>query len=172
MIKQSIAAGLMAALFTTNISANTFEVGAAYATGNDLDNITLFGGINLVSQLGVRLEFTSNFSEDEDFFISQDISRYGVFATYTLPLVMGFSVTPKVGMVKTSSSFGFGEVVENIAEYDSTDFAYGLEANYHINESISVFVGYTDYSTDSNLVDIVHDDLDSANYSFGVKVGL
>ena len=146
------------------------QIGAGYSQGdNDSDNGTAFVGLNVLGNLGLRLEYSKNFSEHAQF-SKEDISRYGLFATYTLPLTSAFSVTPKVGLTKTDGEFEFVDTIQTVSD-SSTDFTYGLEVNYHYNEMISLFVGYTDYGNKfDDIGSVKASELDSANYTFGIKL--
>jgi hypothetical protein len=132
--------------------------------------ITVFGGVNILNSIGVRTEYTKNISEDSNYF-EEDVSRYGLFATYTLPLVAGFSITPKVGLVKTDGSFTVKETLDKVTD-SSTNFTYGLEVNYQINDSFSAFVGYTDYGSELDIRDIDTSNMDTKNYTFGIKLDI
>jgi len=148
------------------------QVGAGYSQGdNDTDNVTAFVGMNVLSSIGLRLEYSKNFS-DHPRFSKEDISRYGLFATYTLPLSSAFSVTPKVGLTKTDGEFEIVDTVETVSD-SSTNFTYGLEINYHYNELVSLFVGYTDYGNKfDNIGSVKASELDSQNYTFGIKIDI
>ncbi|CAA6820708.1 MAG: Unknown protein [uncultured Sulfurovum sp.] len=154
------------------VMADSFgQLGIGYAKGNNSDNyVTAFGSIKVLSNIGARLEYSKNISEHSSF-SKEDISRYGLFATYTLPLVSGLSLTPKVGLVKTDGAFKITDTVKEITD-SSTDFTFGLEVNYQLNESISAFVGYTDYGDELDIKDIDTSKLDTANYLFGIKIDL
>jgi len=155
------------------LMADSFaEVGLGYSKGNNSENyITGFGALKVIGNIAARLEYTKNISENSDLFSRQDISRYGLYATYTLPLVAGISVTPKVGLNKTDSSFTLKETVEKLTD-SSTDFTFGLELNYEYNEQVHLFVGYTDYGNKLDLKNIDTDELDTSNFTFGVKIEL
>ncbi len=146
------------------------QVGAGYSRGdNDTDNGTAFVGLNVLGNIGLRLEYSKNFSEHPEF-SKEDISRYGLFATYTLPLVSSLSVTPKIGLTKTDGDFTVVDTVKSVTD-SSTNFTYGLEVNYSYNEMISLFVGYTDYGNKfDNIGSVKASKLDSANYLFGIKL--
>jgi hypothetical protein len=148
------------------------QVGAGYSQGDDeSDNGTAFIGMNVFGNLGLRLEYSKNFSEHSEF-SKEDISRYGLFATYTLPLTSSFSVTPKVGLTKTDGDFELVDTIETVSD-SSTDFTYGLEVNYHYNEMISLYVGYTDYGNNfDDIGSVKASELDSANYTFGIKLDI
>ena len=148
------------------------QIGAGYSKGdNDTNNGTAFVGMNLLGNVGLRLEYSKNFSEHPEF-SKEDISRYGLFATYTLPLASGFSVTPKVGLTKTDGEFEVVDTIDNITD-SSTEFTYGLEINYHYNELISLFIGYTDYGNKfDDIGSVKASELDSANYTFGIKLDI
>ncbi|MCH9741446.1 MAG: porin family protein [Epsilonproteobacteria bacterium] len=147
------------------------QVGAGYAKGdNDGDMLTAFGGLNVLGNLGLRLEYTKNISEHPEF-SKDDVSRYGLFATYTLPLTPNFSVTPKAGLTQTDGEFSTLDTIETVSD-SSTEFTYGLEINYSYNELISLFVGYTDYGKELDIKDIDTSKLDTANYTFGIKIDI
>lgn len=154
------------------VMADSFgQVGLGYAKGNNSENyVTAFGSIKVLSNIGARLEYTKNISEHASF-SKEDISRYGLFATYTLPLASGFSLTPKVGLVKTDGAFKVLDTVKELTN-SSTDFTFGLEVNYQLNERISAFVGYTDYGNELDIKNIDTSKLDTANYLFGIKIDL
>ena len=146
------------------------QVGAGYSRGdNDTDNGTAFVGVNILGNIGLRLEYSKNLSEHSAF-SKEDISRYGLFATYTLPLTSAFSVTPKAGLTKTDGEFEVLNTVKTVSD-SSTEFTYGLELNYSYNEMISLFVGYTDYGNKfDNIGSVKASELDSSNYTFGIKL--
>jgi len=148
------------------------QVGAGYSRGdNDTDNGTAFVGVNVLGNIGLRLEYSKNFSDHPEF-SKEDISRYGLFATYTLPLTSAFSVTPKIGLTKTDGDFEVMDTVKTVSD-SSTNFTYGLEINYHYNELISLFVGYTDYGNKFDSIGSVKaSELDSQNYTFGIKLDI
>ena len=148
------------------------QVGAGYSKGdNDTDNGTAFVGVNVLGNIGLRLEYSKNFSEHPEF-SKEDISRYGLFATYTLPLISGLSVTPKIGLTKTDGDFEVADTVKTVSD-SSTSFTYGLEVNYQFNDLISLFVGYTDYGNKFDSIGSVSaSELDSQNYTFGIKLDI
>ncbi|SFV68283.1 hypothetical protein MNB_SV-14-520 [hydrothermal vent metagenome] len=148
------------------------QVGAGYSRGdNDSDNGTGFIGLNVLGNIGLRLEYSKNFSEHPEF-SKEDISRYGLFATYTLPLTSAFSVTPKIGLTKSDGEFEVVDTIDTISD-SSTTFTYGLELNYNYNELISLFVGYTDYDNKfDDIGSVKASKLDSANYIFGIKLDI
>lgn len=154
----------------TMVSAGSFgQLGLGYSKGDNSDNfITAFGSLNVLSNIGVRLEYTKNMTENPEF-SKEDISRYGLFATYTLPLIGGFSVTPKIGLTKTDGSFTILDTLEKVSK-SSTDFTYGLEVNYALNEKVYAYVGYTDYGNELEIKHIDTSKMDTANYTFGVKL--
>ena len=164
---------VFALLLTTYLAtAGTFaQVGAGYAKGdNNGDMATGFIGVNVLSAIGLRLEYTKNFSEHSEF-TKEDISRYGLFATYTLPLVAGLSVTPKAGLTKTDGEFETIDTIKTISD-SSTEFTYGLEINYEFNRMISLFIGYTDYGNELDIKEIDTSKMDTANYTFGIKIDI
>jgi hypothetical protein len=148
------------------------QVGAGYSRGdNDTNNGTAFAGINVLGNIGLRLEYSKNFSDHPEF-SKEDISRYGLFATYTLPLTSAFSVTPKVGLTKTDGEFEVINTIGTVTD-SSTTFTYGLEVNYHYNDLISLFIGYTDYGNKFDSIKSVKaSELDSSNYTFGIKLDI
>lgn len=158
---------LMGSLATAGSFA---QVGAGYSQGdNDSNNGTAFVGVNVLGNIGLRMEYTKNLSEHSEF-SKEDISRYGLFATYTLPMTSEFSVTPKVGLTKTDGDFEVAETLATVSD-SSTEFTYGLELNYKYNEMISLFVGYTDYGNKfDDIGSVKASELDSANYTFGIKL--
>ena len=168
-MKKTVLALLLATSLTT---AGTFaQIGAGYAKGdNDGDMATGFIGLNIISAIGLRLEYTKNFSEHPEF-TKEDISRYGLFATYTLPLVAGLSVTPKAGLSKIDGEFETVDTIETLSD-SSTEFTYGLEINYKLNRAISMFIGYTDYGNELDIKEIDTSKMDTANYTFGIKIDI
>ncbi len=161
---------LILSLVIGTIQANAFaEIGAGYAKGNsDGKMVTAFGSLALIGNINLRFEYTKNISEHPEF-TKEDISRYGVFAVYTLYLVPHVSITPKVGMTKTDSDFKVKEVLKKVTD-SSTDFTYGIELNYDVSRSATVFVGYTDYGKEQDIKDIDTSKLDNANYILGLKL--
>ena len=147
------------------------QLGLGLSKGDNSDNhITAFGSLNVLGNLGARLEYTKNITKNPAF-SSEDISRYGLFATYTLTVLPNVSLTPKVGLVKTDGSFKLFETIYDVS-HSSTGFTFGLEANYELNENMSIFVGYTDYGKSLDIKNIDKDKLDTANYTFGIKINL
>ena len=164
---------ILALLIATSLStAGTFaQLGVGYAKGdNDGDMATGFIGVNVLSSIGLRLEYTKNFSEHPEF-TKEDISRYGLFATYTLPLVSGLSVTPKAGLTKTDGDFETVDTIKTLSD-SSTEFTYGLEINYQLNKAISMFIGYTDYGSELDIKEIDTSKMDTKNYTFGIKIDI
>ena len=153
-------------------SAGSFaQLGLGYSKGNNSDDfITAFGSLNVLGNLGARFEFSKNITENS-VFSTEDISRYGLFVTYTLTVFPNVSITPKVGLVKTEGSFKLFETIYDVS-HSSTDFTYGLEANYELNDKMSLYVGYTDYGNDFDIKNIDKDNFDTANYTFGIKIDL
>jgi len=152
------------------LSAGSFgQLGLGYSKGNNADNfITAFGSLNLLGNIGARLEYTKNITENPAF-SKEDISRYGLFVTYTLPLMGGFSVTPKIGLVNTDEAFTVASALEEVSK-SSTDFTYGLEVNYALNEMMNAYVGYTDYGNKIDIKNIDTSKMDTSNYTFGLKL--
>jgi len=145
------------------------QVGAGYSKGdNDGDIGTAFIETGLFTMVGLRLEYSKNISEHPEF-KKEDISRYGLFATYTVPLTSSFSLTPKAGIIKTDGDFTLEDATK--VTDSSTDFTYGLEVNYEYSNLVSLFIGYTDYGNKfDDIGDIKASELDSQNYTFGVKL--
>jgi outer membrane receptor protein involved in Fe transport len=170
MMKKIISSIAMLATIATASSIS--QVGAAYSKGTDESkNITLFTTYNFAVGVGLRLEYSRNVSDYTEF-LNADVSRYGLFATYTLPLGSSFSVTPKAGLVKTDGEFEMLSTLKKVSD-SSTNFTYGLEVNYDVNENVSLFTGYTDYGHKfKNVKSITKSKIDSKNYTFGVKINL
>jgi len=154
------------------IAGGFAQVGAAYSQGeNEANNGTAFVGMNVLGNVGLRLEYSKNLSDHPEF-SKEDISHYGLFATYTLPLTSAFSVTPKVGLTKTDGDFEIADTIKTVSD-SSTNFTYGLEVNYHYNNLISIFIGYTDYGNKFDGLDSLNiSDLDRQNYTIGIKLDL
>jgi len=161
---------LLSILFISSIAmAEVGEIGLGYAKGNNSDNfITGFASLKIVGDIGARLEYTKNISENPEF-SKEDISRYGLFATYTLPILPNISITPKIGLTKTDHAFKLLETVGEVTK-SSTKFTYGLEINYDLSDQMSIFVGYTDYGNTLDIKNIDTSKLDTANYTFGIKI--
>jgi len=170
IIKVMLASSL--ALFSQAAIAVSFaHIGLGYSKGdNDGDIGTGFAGINVLGNIGARLEYSKNISEHPEF-SKEDISRYGLFATYTLPLTPSFSITPKAGLIKVDGSFKIIDTLKTVSD-SSTEFTYGLEANYHYNKMIAFFVGYTDYGNELEIKDIDTSKMDTKNYTIGIKFDL
>lgn len=153
------------------MSGSFAQVGLGYSQGDDEGNYaTGFAGINVFSNIGLRLEYTKNVDEHPEF-SKEDVSRYGVFATYTLPLTSSFSITPKAGLTKVDGSYTLQGVADEVSD-SSTEFTYGLEVNYHYNDNVALFVGYTDYGQELDLNNIDKNKMDTQNYTFGIKIDL
>ena len=154
------------------MSGSFAQFGAGYSQGDSsTDNGTAFLGFDIFGNIGLRLEYTKNFSEHPEF-SKEDISRYGLFATYTLPLTPTFSITPKMGLTKSDGEFEVVDTIDTITD-SSTTFTYGLEINYHYNELVSLFIGYTDYGNKFDSIGSVNaSELDSQNYTFGIKLDI
>jgi len=164
--------GLAFALFGSFLYAGSIaQVGLGYSQGaNEEDMVNGFAGLTLISNFGARVEYTKNFSEHPKL-SKDDISRYGIFATYTLPVTHSFSLTPKAGFTKTDGEFTLKETAEKISKEESK-FTYGLEANYQFSENLSLFVGYTDYGNDMDIQNIDTDKMKNENYSIGLKLDI
>ena len=168
-MKKLLLTSLMAATMAVNASA--IEVGAGLAPGDKSGNMaTIFASLDVLSNIGLRAEYTKNISEHKEF-SREDLSRMGIFATYTLPLTSAFSVTPKAGIVKTDGEFEIAEITQKLTDSE-TKFTYGLELNYDYNENIAIFLGYTDYGDTIDLKKISKTDIDNANVTVGIKIRL
>ncbi len=156
------------------ISAGSIsQVGIGYSKGEDKSkNITTFISYGVAVGLDLRFEYSKAISKYSEF-ASSDVNRYGLFATYTLPLsTSSFSVTPKVGIVKNSGEFEMLDTLSKVTD-SSTDFTYGLELNYDFNSKLSIFAGYTDYGHKfKKLKSIKASEIDSKNYTVGFKLGI
>lgn len=147
------------------------EVGIGYAPGdNNGDMITTFASMTVFSGLGARLEYTTNINEG-NIFVKEDVSRYGLYAMYNLPITSYLSLTPKMGIVQNDSTISVSDVLGSV-NGSSTEFTYGLEVNYNYNEKIAFYLGYTDYGNNFDFNNFNSDYMDSANFSFGLKVGI
>lgn len=168
-MKKTVLALLLATSLAT--AGSLVQLGAGYAKGdNSGDMATGFIGVDVISAIGLRLEYTKNFSEHSEF-TKEDISRYGLFATYTIPLISGLSVTPKAGLTKTDGEFETVDTIKTLSD-SSTEFTYGLEINYELNRMVSLFLGYTDYGNELDIKDIDTSKMDTANYTFGIKIDI
>jgi hypothetical protein len=164
---------LVLALFVAGARADAIgNVGLGYAVGDNSGNmVTAFGSFNVFAGAALRLEYTKNIDEHAAF-SKEDVSRYGVFATYELALLPGLSATPKVGFVQTDGEFEVLDVAGKVTDSD-TKFTYGLEIDYYFNNQFSAFLGYTDYGDKLHGIDDVSlKEMDSANYAIGLKLHL
>ena len=142
------------------------QAGLGYSRGdNGANHITAFAGAELFMGAGLRLEYSKNFSEHPQF-SKEDVSRYGLFATYQFSLIPFIAITPKIGLVKTDGDFTVIETAKVLSK-SSTKFTYGLELDYYINNFLSTYLGYTDYGNDFDI-----DDMDTANFTLGFKFHL
>ena len=147
------------------------QVGLGYSKGNEnSDIVTGFLGAKVLSNIGLRLEYTKNISEHPEF-SKEDVSRYGLFATYTLPVGASLSFTPKVGIIQTDGEFQVQNTIETVSD-SSTEFTYGLEINYSYNNLVSFFIGYTDYGNELDVNNIDTSKMDTANYTVGIKIDI
>jgi outer membrane receptor protein involved in Fe transport len=169
MKKIVLALSLMFASLQADAIGN---IGLGYSKGDNSGNmITAFGSLNVIAGAALRLEYTKNIDEHAEF-SKEDVSRYGLFATYELALLPGLSVTPKVGLVKTDGEFEFIDSVKKVTDSD-TKFTYGLELDYYFNDQFSAFLGYTDYGDKLHGIDDVSlDAMDQSNYTLGLKLHL
>ncbi|MDQ7085989.1 MAG: hypothetical protein Q9M36_14225 [Sulfurovum sp.] len=157
----------------TLASEHPIELGIGYAPGdNSGDMLTAYASIEVLGGIASRFEYSKNINDGE-LFSTEDLSRYAIFATYNLALTPNMSLTPKIGIVKNDSEVKIGDVLSAVSS-SSTELTYGLELNYSYNESLSFYVGYTDYGNDFDFdkTYVDSDYLDSANFTVGVKVGL
>jgi len=164
---------LALALFVASAQADAIgNAGLGYSKGDNGGNmITAFGSLNVFAGAALRLEYTKNIDEHAEF-SKEDVSRYGLFATYEIFLLPGFSATPKLGFVKTDGEFEFIDTLKKATDSD-TKFTYGLELDYYFNNQFSAFVGYTDYGDKLHGIgDVSIKDMDSANYTLGLKLHL
>ncbi len=160
-------------LFVASMQADALgNVGIGYAIGDESGkNVTAFGSLNVMAGVALRLEYTKNIAEHSEF-SKEDVSRYGLFATYELFLLPGFSATPKIGLVKTDGEFEFVDSVKKVTD-DNTQFTYGLDVDYYFNNQFSAFVSYTDYGDKlRSLGDVSIKEMDKANYTLGFKLHL
>ena len=147
------------------------QVGLGYSKGdNDGDTMTGFAGFKVLGNIGLRLEYAKNISEHPEF-SKEDVSRYGLFATYTLPIVSNISLTPKIGLIKVDGEFEVLDTLETVSD-SSTEFTYGLEVNYSYNDLVSFYIGYTDYGNELDIDKIDTSKMDTQNYTIGVKIDI
>jgi len=132
--------------------------------------VTAFAGADMFMGAGLRLEYTKNFSEHDEF-TKEDISRYGLFATYQFSLIPYIAITPKIGLVKTDGEFETLEVLKAVSK-SSTKFTYGLELDYYYSGFLSFYLGYTDYGKELEIENIDTSKMDTANFTLGFKVHL
>jgi len=158
---------------TSLLDGSVQELGLSISKANeDTKNITGFFEYSLLMGAGLRFEYSKNINDLSEY-SSTDISKYGLFAVYnfTIP-TSSFSITPKVGLVKTDSEFELLDTYEKVTS-DETKFTYGVELNYNINSKASLFVGYTDYGNNiKSKDDIKLDNLDGKNVAVGFKFKL
>ncbi len=159
--------------FVLSLQADAIgNAGLGYSKGdNGANYVTGYASLNVMAGAALRLEYTKNISEHAEF-SKEDISRYGLFATYEIFLLPGFSATPKVGLVKTDGEFKFVDSIKKVTDSD-TKFTYGLELDYYVNRQFSAFLGYTDYGDKLHGIgDVSLDDMDQSNYTLGIKIHL
>ena len=159
-------------LVSSLVMADGFaQVGLGYSKGdNDGDIMTGFAGLKVLGNLGLRLEYSKDISENPEF-SKEDISRYGLFATYTLPLALNISLTPKVGLTKVDGEFEVVDTLKKVSD-SSTEFTYGLEVNYNYNDLVSFYLGYTDYGKKLEIENIDTSSMDTKNYTIGIKIDI
>ena len=164
---------ILATLLTlSTLSADWIgQAGLGYSRGdNGANYVTAFAGADMFMGAGLRLEYTKNFSEHDEF-TKEDISRYGIFATYQFSLVPYIAITPKIGLVKTDGEFTISDVSKTFSK-SSTEFTYGLELDYYYNDFLAIFVGYTDYGNELDIKDIDTSKMDTSNFTLGFKLHL
>ncbi len=159
-------------LTVSTISADWLgQAGLGYSKGNNgADYVTAFAGLEMMMGAGVRLEYTKNFSEHKEF-TKEDISRYGIFATYQFSMIPKIAITPKIGLTQTEGEFKTTTVAKAVSK-SSTKFTYGLELDYYYSSFLSFFLGYTDYGNELDIKDIDTSKMDTANYTLGFKLHL
>ncbi|RUM65582.1 MAG: hypothetical protein DSZ06_04845 [Sulfurospirillum sp.] len=166
MKKILVILGLLGTLLSADILGT---IGLGYSRGdNDGNYVTAFGQANFLAGIGIRLEYTKNVDEHKSF-SKEDVSRYGVFATYTFSMLPVISITPKAGLVKTDGEFSLKEVAGKLTS-SKTRFTYGLEIDYDMNSQFSLFVGYTDYGKKLDIKDVDTKEMDKSNYMVGFKL--
>lgn len=166
---------LVLMFMVVSVSADSVgNVGIGYSKGdNDGDMVTAFGSLNVIAGAALRLEYTKNISEHPEF-SKEDVTRYGLFATYELFLLPGFSATPKIGLIKTDGEFTFIDSVKKVTDND-TKFTYGLELDYYLGDQFSLFLGYTDFGGKLDVKNLAGENvkkLDQSNYTLGLKLHL
>ena len=157
----------------TLLSAGSISnVGLAFSKGDDSSkNITTFVSYNILAGVDLRFEYNRNISDYKEF-ANADINRYALFATYTQPIGSSFSITPKIGLSKTDGKFETIDTLKKVTD-SSTDFTYGVEINYDINNMASAFVGYTDYGHKfKKLKDVKASKINGKNITVGFKINL
>ncbi len=163
---------ILAIMVATSVSVagSISGAGVAYSQGTDESkNITTFLNYNLVAGFDLRFEYNRNISDYKEF-LTSDINRYALFATYTQPVGYSLSITPKMGMVKTNGEFETLSTLKKVSD-SSTDFTYGVELNYDLSDNLALFAGYTDYGHNfKSLKDIKKSEIESKNFSAGLKI--
>jgi hypothetical protein len=157
-------------IFTSAIFADILGyVGAGYSKGDNGGNmVSAFGAVKLFFGVDLRLEYTKNIDEHSAF-SKEDVTRYGLFATYSLPIAPYIELMPKIGVVRTEGEWSLKDAIKEVSD-SGTKFTYGLELDYFINGAFSIFVGYNDYGHSVKISDISSSEFDSANYIAGVKL--
>ncbi len=153
------------------IFASFGQVGVGYSSGGeDSSYVTGFGSLRVIGNINMQLEYTKNISTD-NIFSTEDISRYGLFATYNLPITKTLSITPKIGMTKTDGKFEIKETLAKVTD-SSTKFSYGVDANFRFSSVMSAYVGYVDYGNALDITNIDTSKIDNKNFTFGLKLDL
>ncbi len=144
-------------------------VGAGYSRGDEGSNmVTAFGAVNVWGTIALRLEYTKNMDEHSAF-SKEDVSRYGAFITYALPLAPYMEITPKIGLIKSDGEWTLKDGLQKVTD-SNTKFTYGLEIDYFINSRFSIFGGYNDYGHKLKIHDIDASQFDQKNYIVGFKL--
>jgi len=135
-------------------------------------NLTVFYQYSLLMGAGLRFEYSKNFNNFKEL-SSTDINKYGIYALYKIPILeTNFSITPKAGLVKTKSSFTVAETYKKITD-KKTNFTYGVDLNYKINDALTLFLNYTDYGKNiRDIEDLKLRNLDAKNLGAGIKLDL
>ncbi len=144
-------------------------VGAGYSRGDEGSNmVTAFGAMNVFGSIALRLEYTKNIDEHSAF-SKENVTRYGAFLTYSLPVAPYLELMPKIGLIKSDGEWTLKDGLKKVSDSD-TKFTYGLELDYFVNAKFSIFAGYNDYGYRLKIHNIKSSQFDQANYIVGVKL--
>ena len=91
---------------------------------------------------GSEVFFNKNFSAEAD------VRTIYLFGTYNYRLNSSFFIIPKIGFTHTNIDLNLkmdGDRLEN-TEDSNSDFSYGVEAQYSLNSSTNIYMGYTLYN--------------------------